>query len=216
MRKPAMARFLRVPRARLWALAALTATAATGAVFILGATPASADTTVTVTYPVSGTAYIKHINTTDTLGPGTLTSTLDLTTDAVSGSLALPASTASFKELGFIPVSATTELVQDGTASGTADLSTNTVSVTSTSTLKITSLSIAGINIPLGANCESGAFTTTLTSQSGFNVLSGGDLAGTFRIPRFSGCGFIADALINLTIPGGGNTLTLTLGAASL
>jgi hypothetical protein len=211
-----MTRFRRVPRARLWALAALTATAATASVFVLGATPASADTVITVTYPVSGSTYIKAIKTTEDLGPGTLTSSLDLNTSAVSGTLSLPPATASFKELGFIPVTATTELVQDGTATGTASLTANTVSVTSTSTLEITSLKVAGIKVPVGSGCHSGAITTTLNSQAGFNVLSGGTLAGTYTIPRFSGCGLIANALINLTLPGSGNTLTLTLGAATL
>ncbi|HEY2509197.1 MAG TPA: hypothetical protein VGI58_21990 [Streptosporangiaceae bacterium] len=216
MRNPAMARILRGSRAKLFALTALTATAAAGGVIAFGATPASADTTITVTYPVTGSTFIKKINTTEDLGSGSLSSTLDLNTSAVSGTLSLPSATASFKEFGFIPVSATTELVQTGAASGTANLTTNTVSVTSTSTLEITGLKVAGIKIPVGSNCHSGAITTTLNSQAGFSLLGGGTLSGTYTIPKFSGCGLIADALINLTLPGSGNTITLTLGAATL
>jgi hypothetical protein len=39
----------------------------------------------------------------------------------------------------------------------------------------------------------------------------GGVLNGTYTIPRFTHC-LLATPLINLTIPGAGNTITLTLG----
>lgn len=215
MRKPAMPRLPRMSRARTLVLSAVTLTATAGALIGIAAGPASADTTITATYPVTGTAFIKSINTTESLGSGSLTSTLDLNTGAASGSLSLPSSTATFKEFGIIPVTATTTMIQDGSATGTASLSANTVSVTSTDQLKITSLKIAGLSLPIGSNCESAEFSVPISSQSGFNLLSGGTLAGTFRIPRFSHCGLFT-FLINLTIPGSGNTITLNLGAATL
>ena len=197
----------------------LTIAATSGAVISLGVMPASmasADTSITATYPVTGSTHIKATGGTVPLGPGTLTSTVDLNTSAVSGTLSLPAATASFKELGFIPVTATTKFTQVGAATGTADLSTNTVTVTSQTNLQITSLSVAGVRIPVGRDCETQSpASITVSSQPGFNVLSGGDLAGTYTIPRFSHCG-LATLLINLTIPGAGNTIALTLGAAKL
>ncbi len=201
------------------AMKTLVVAAAAGGLLSLGMVPASAasaDTTVTVTYPVTGSTHIKAIGSTVSLGPGTLTSTLDLNTSAVSATLSLPAATGSFKELGFIPVTATTQFIQDGTATGTADLSTNTVTVTSQTTLQITKLSVAGLPIPVGRDCETRTpATIAVSSQAGFSVLGGGNLAGTYTIPTFSHCG-LATLLINLTIPGSGNTITLTLGAATL
>jgi hypothetical protein len=217
MRKTATPRFLRAPRARgrSLALAALTIAATAGTLIGVAAAPASADTLITATYPVTGSAFIHSINATQTLGPGTLTSTLDLNTGAATGTLSLPASTASFKALGFIPVTATTELVQVGSATGTASLATNSVSVTSTSQLKITSMTIAGFPVGVGSGCESAPFTTTISSQPGFNLLSGGTVAGSFTLPKFSGCGLLT-FLINLILPGSGNTITLSLGKAAL
>jgi hypothetical protein len=183
---------------------------------IVPASVASAGSSVTVTYPVTGSTYLKAINSSVSLGPGTLTSTVDLSTSEVSATLSLPPATGSFTELGFIPVTATTQFIQDGAATGTADLSTNTVSVTSQTTLQITKLSVAGLPIPVGRDCETRTpASITVNSQPGFKVLSGGNLAGTYTIPRFSHCG-LATLLINLTIPGPGNTITLTLGAAKL
>jgi hypothetical protein len=183
----------------------------------LGAIPASADTSITASYPVSGSTYIKSINSTLSLGPGTLTSTVDLTTSAITAStLTLPPSTGTFRELGFIPVTATTALTQDGAATGTVSLSQNTVTVTSQVTLQLTSLTVAGIPLPVGKSCETATpATITVSSQPGFNVLNGGTVAGTYTIPRFSHCG-LATLLINLSIPGSGNTISLTLGKATI
>jgi hypothetical protein len=204
---------------RRTAVRSLVIAAAAGGLLCLGVVPASvasASSTVTVTYPVTGSTHINAIKSTLSLGPGTLTSTVNLKTSAVSAALSLPPATGSFKELGFIPVTATTQFIQDGAATGTADLKTNKVSVTSRTTLRITKLSVAGLPIPVGRRCETRTpASITVESQSGFTVLGGGNLAGTYTIPSFSHCG-LATPLINLTIPGSGNTITLTLGAAKL
>jgi hypothetical protein len=196
-------------------------TAAIAVTGIALATPALAspaapsDTTVSVTYPVTGSTFIKAINSTIALGPGTLSTTADLTTSTLTGTLSLPPATGSFKELGLVPVTATTEMVQDGPATGTVNFSTNAVTTTATDTIKLTGLKVAGLPIPVGSSCQTSPATITVTSQPGFNVLSGGTLAGTYTIPRFAHCG-LATFLINLTLPGPGNTISLTLGAGSL
>lgn len=173
----------------------------------------AADSFMTATYPVSGSTFISKLNTTITVGPGTLVSSLDTTTSALTGTLTLPPATGSFKILG-IPVTATTEFVQSGSATGT--LNNGVVTTTAQVTVKLTSLKAAGIPIPVGSRCQTSTpASITLTSQAGFNLLSGGNLAGTYTIPQFSHCG-LATLLINLTIPGAGNTITLTLGKAKI
>ena len=179
------------------------------------ATAALADTTVSVSYPVTGSTYIKAINSTIDLGPGTLATTADLTTSTLTGTLTLPPATGSFKELGLVPVTATTEMIQDGTATGTVNFTTNAVTTTATDTLKLTSLKVAGLPIPVGPSCETSPATITVSSEAGFNVLNGGTLSGTYTIPTFAHCG-LATLLINLTLPGPGNTISLTLGAGTL
>jgi hypothetical protein len=201
-------------------LKSLAITSAVGAILSVGILPASmasADTNITVNYPVSGSTFINTLKATVPLGPGTLSTTVDLTTSTiVNSTLTLPPATASAKEFGFIPVSATTEFIQTGTPTGTVNLSQNTVTETSQANLKITKLSIAGLNIPVGSNCETETpASITVNSQPGFNLLNGGNLAGTYTIPRFGDCG-LATFLINLSIPGSGNTITLTLGKATL
>ena len=208
-------------RRRLTLLAASAAAAVAG---IAAATPALAspaartapsDSTVSVSYPVTGSTFIKAIGSTIDLGPGTLSTTADLTTSTLTGTLTLPPATGSFKELGLIPVTATTEMVQDGTATGTVNFTTNAVTTTATDTIKLTSLKVAGVPILVGPSCETSPATIAVSSEAGFNVLNGGTLSGTYTIPPFAHCG-LATLLINLTLPGPGNTISLTLGKGTL
>jgi hypothetical protein len=205
-------------------LALLAASAAAAVAGIAAATPALAspaaptapsDSTVSVSYPVTGSTFIKAIGSTIDLGPGTLSTTADLTTSTLTGTLTLPPATGSFKELGLIPVTATTEMIQDGTATGTVNFTTNAVTTTATDTIKLTSLKVAGVAIFVGPSCETSPATIAVSSQAGFNVLNGGTLSGTYTIPPFAHCG-LATLLINLTLPGPGNTISLTLGKGTL
>jgi hypothetical protein len=196
-----------------------------GAVFVaaaaatalgLAAGSASADATITVSYPVTGTTHINATNSDIALGPGTLSSTVDLTTGAVTGSVTLPPSTSTFTELGIIPVTVTTAFNQVGQTTGTINLQTGAVTSSSQVNIQITDLKVAGIDIPVGGSCQTQTpVTEELDSTAGFSVLAGGNVTGTYTIPDFAHCG-LATPLINLTIPGPGNTITLTLGHATV
>lgn len=202
---------------KIAAPAAVGLAASFGVVAVSGTASAAttADPTITVTYPVNGSTLIKKVNASLTLGPGTLATTADLTTGALTANLTLPPATGTFRELG-IPVTATTELIADGPTTGQVNFSANTVQSTSQVTLKLDSLKVGPVKLPIGKSCETVTpATISLTSGAGFNVLSGGPLSGTYRIPLFHHCG-LATGLINLTIPGPGNTISLTLGAAQL
>jgi hypothetical protein len=208
-------------RRPLTLLLATATTAAAVAGIGLSATPAlaspsaPADQVFKLTFPVTGSTFIKKVNSSISLGPGTLASTADLTTSTLTATLTLPPATGSFKELGFITVTATTKLIQVGQATGTFNFNANTVTTTATDILKLTSLNVGGINIPVGSSCETSPATITVASQPGFTFGTGGNLAGTYTIPNFRHCG-LATLLINLTLPGPGNTISLTLGKPTL
>jgi hypothetical protein len=173
---------------------------------------ASAGTTVTVRYPVTGVTVISANNSSLKLGPGKLTTTADLSTGALKAKLVLPPATGSFTELGIIPVTATTEFIQDGPTTGTLNATTGAVTTTSNVTLRITSLTVAGLPVSVGSTCESSTpAAITVASQPGFNIADGGNLSGAYTIPPFANCG-LDTLVINLTIPGPNNTITLTLG----
>jgi hypothetical protein len=204
-------------RRRLAALA-VTATAAVAAL-VLCAGSAFADTTLTLIYPASGSTFVSATNASLDLGPGSLTATADLTTGAVTGTLSLPDSTGSFTELGIVPVTATVAFIEDGPVTGTVNLQTGVTTATADVTLQITDLKVAGVDTFVGPDCETVTpAQITVTSQSGFTVLGGGPLSGTYTIPDFNNCGLLDSeaGLIDLTIPGPGNTIALTLGTPTV
>ena len=175
---------------------------------------ASADTTVTARYPVTGSTHLAAPNANLPLGPGKLTATLDLSTYTVTGTLSLPESTGTFNEAGLVPVTATTKLINDGPTTGTVDPNTGAITSTSTITLQIVDLKVAGVDTFVGNSCKTSTpVSVTVSSQPGFSIIKGGNVSGTYTIPSFVNCG-LATLLINLTLPGPGNTITLTLGKA--
>ncbi len=201
-------------RTRL-ALMALGAAILTTTGLMAASGAASADTEANVHYAVTGTTFIAKLGTTANLGSGTLAATVDLTTGASESTLTLPPTTVSVKEFGFIPVTATTEIIQNGSAAGTVNFSANTITSTANVTLKITNLTVFGVSLPVGNNCQTTPFDINISSGSGFMVSGGGPVNGTYTIPAFHDCG-LNTLLLNLTIPGSGNTLNLNLGQLQL
>jgi hypothetical protein len=196
-------------------MAALAVAAGPGAAFASQQAQATG-TTLKVSYPVKGSTFLATPNFTLALGPGKLTSKVNVNTGKFTANLRLPGATGSFKEFGFIPVTATAQFINDGPTTGSINQTTGAVQSTSHITLRIVSLQVTGLKIPVGPSCQTSTPTVVpVTSQPGFNLLKGGNLAGIYTIPRFAHCG-LATLLINLTLPGSGNTITLTLGKAKV
>ena len=210
-----MSRALRSVRARRAAECG-AATLMAGGLLMAMAGAASAVTHVHAKYKVTGSTFIKAPSFTLPLGPGTLAADLNLSTGNLKATLTLPDATGSFLQFGVIPVTATTRFINDGPTTGKLNLNTGAVTTTSKITLRIVSLSVAGVNVPVGDSCQtSSPVVVTVKSQKGFNILKGGKVAGSYTIGHFQDCR-LATVLINLTIPGSGNTITLTLGKAKL
>jgi len=204
----------RLAAAAVTVLAASAALAATAGPAL--ASTASASAKVHASYKVTGSTYIKAPNFTLSLGPGKLSSAVNLRTGKLTANLSMPNATGSFTEFGIIPVTATTQFINDGATTGKLNLKTGAVTTTSKITLRLVSLTVAGLPVPVGNSCQTkSAVVVGLASQPGFNVVDGGNLAGSYTIGDFSGCG-LAGLLINATIPGAGNTITLKLGKAKI
>jgi hypothetical protein len=192
-------------------------TAGLAAAIGVTATPgtAHAATVLSLTYPVSGTTFVKSTDSSMSLGPGTLAADLDENGN-MTGHVSLPPAAGAFKELGVVPVTVTAEFIEAAPTTGTVDLNTGEVHATSHFTIRLRNLRVAGIPNPVGDHCETESpAKISVVSDENFNVLTGGNLTGTYTIPKFEHC-LLATPLINLTVPGPGNTITLTLGAATV
>lgn len=177
---------------------------------LIGTGVASA-TSISITYDVTG---VTHINKTDNdiaLGPGALKSTLDLSTSVLTSDLTLPTAHSEFDALGFLPTSADIDFLPDGPAIGT--VSAAKITATAKVTVRVHNVWSGGIPVIVGDNCKTEVpATISLESLPGFNVLKGGDLAGSYTMPKLSNC-LLVTWLLNALIPGPDNNITLHLTA---
>lgn len=201
-----------IARKRLLGVGALTVAACT--VVALGsALNASADAApLKFAYHVTGTSMVKKTNSSVKLGPATLH--LALRGDgSYTGSLKLPPTQTSFTVLG-IPVTATATFIQVGKLTGSLKTVRGAVHVTSVAhdTLRLSDVKVAGIPQNVGDQCQTKEpIALTVKNTKPFDLTKGGFLGGTFTIPTFGGCGLLNTPLINLLVPGPGNTISLHL-----
>lgn len=197
-----------IARALLAAGTMLTAVAAT----LGAAAPAQAAPFLDGLYELNGTTHINSTNSDLVLGPGTLLATLDLGTGDIVGNMSLPSTSGSFKVIGLVPVEATVAFTETEPTTGFADPVTGATTTTSHVTIRITSLRILGIPQLIGHHCQTETpALIELVSEPGFNPILGGVVNGTYTIPDFENC-LLHTGLINLLIPGDGNTISLTVG----
>ena len=137
-------------------------------------------------------------------------------TGKLTATLSLPNATGSFKQGGVVPVTATTQFVNDGKTTGKLNLNTGAVRdhvEDHAADRQPERRRPAGFRRQILRDQE--PVVVNLKSEANFNVLNGGKVAGTYTIPKFRHC-LLATPLINLTIPASGNTITLKLGKAKI
>src|SRR5215475_12293583 len=148
------------------------------------------------------------------------------------GKREFPPSTATFLTFGFVPTTATIELMEHGTvnifAVGPA-LQSNCkphqpcdtiATVASRLSVRIVpgSVKVNGVPLNVGSHCQTPQFDAILTGTSAsnppYNVVSGGPLSGMVTIPKFSNCGVgeNLDPIFNAAISGPMNFNLLTQG----
>jgi hypothetical protein len=148
------------------------------------------------------------------------------------GKRQFPPSTATFLTFGFVPTTATVELVEHGTvnifAVGPA-LPSNckpqqpcdtVATVASRLSVRIVpgSVKVNGVPLDVGSRCETAQFDAILRGTSAsippYNVVTGGPLTGMVNIPKFSNCGVgeNLDPIFNAAISGPRNFNLLTQG----
>jgi hypothetical protein len=168
---------------------------------------------LTVAYDASGTSTVAKTNSTVQLGPATLTTGLDAQGN-FTGSLPLPPTTTSFNALGLLPTKATITFIPAGPLTGALSAHPN-VMITSTATyyLQLSDVTVAGLPAFVGDHCQTSqpvSIPANTPAGQTFNLTTGGTLTGTYTIGEFDDCGLITP-LINLLVPGPGNTVSLQL-----
>jgi hypothetical protein len=174
------------------------------------ASPASADPILPIDWNIDATTTLAGLGITQTVTGGSFTASADLGNGTVSGNLNLPPADISVKILGINLADVGFAITPVGPTTGTFDLSTLTVSMTSSFNIKIPHLNPLGLDFLnlVGSRCQT-ATPITLTMSGPVDLVNGSTFTGEFTIPKFKDCGLLTFAL-NLIIPGDGNTFTAT------
>lgn len=137
-------------------------------------------------------------------------------------------SRSTFLTFGFMPTTATMEMRQrplkpgedHGTFEAVSDMQTGIQSVNAhmRMSIRISDVSVNGTQLDVGENCRTATDADIVLKGQMTSVLEGGTLDGSFRIPRFTGCGAGEDLgpLFNGTVSGPGNLLRVSLGATCI
>lgn len=188
-------------------LASMVAALVIGA---LGAQPASA---VALPINLEGEvdSHIGALVNSDVSFPATFSGEADVTAGTITGTFDTEPGRLAFNALGILPVTADTDLHFTGPVTGTIDLATLEVNVSSTFEIELTSFNLLGLNLLDPAlDCKTVSPVTAELSGT-FDPATGITLTGDYTIPAFQNCGGINDLLINLFTPGPNNTIEATL-----
>lgn len=187
---------------------------ATLAALLAMASPASAAPLIPIDYRVDATTTIASVGQTVTTTGGRFTGSVDLGTGAITGNLSLPPGSSTFSIAGIGLATATFAVQPTGPITGTVNLATMTATTTSSFNIRITSLRPTFLpwwNL-VGSYCRT-ATPISVTMSGPISLTEAAAMSGTFTMPRLRDCGFLT-GILNLLIPGPGNTFSATFRPA--
>jgi hypothetical protein len=173
---------------------------------------AQADVILPITWNINATTHIKSVNMDVVVPQGTFTGEINLTTGDLTGNIALPPAVQEIKFFGIKLASATFAMSPAAPITGKVNLATFEVTVNASYNFKITKATLAllpRLNL-IDPRCT--GVTPVTVSMAGKVDLSGAPQAfsSEYTIPKFKNCGLLVTPLLNLIIPGPGNTFSAT------
>lgn len=199
------------PTTRRWGSGLVALASAMALAFT--ASPAMA-ATIDVDYDVNGTTVIESTGSEITLGPTVINTSVE-DDGSFTGNMVLPGTRTEFKVLGFIPVTADVDFEPVGPTTGqlTRVGRQRTLASTSTYYVRLSNIKAAGLPLFAGSRCRtSDPVVIDANTPDGefFDIGTGGRLVGEYSIGDFEHCG-LNTWLINLLVPGDGNSIELNL-----
>ncbi|MEH3054066.1 MAG: hypothetical protein PGN13_08700 [Patulibacter minatonensis] len=160
-------------------------------------------------YNIAGSATLKTLTKGSLALSGTADASLALATGNFVANLSLNETTGNLVALGFLPVSAKTQIVPLTQTTGNLDPAKG---LTASVKVRIKLPEIKALGIPLGGgkDCQAKNPSQINLTSPGFDALDGGTLTGVFSISDLTGCGFLNGIISPLTA-GSGNAISLKL-----
>jgi len=199
-------------RTRRGTLAALFLVLVASASFWSAPSASAADVILPIQWNINATTHIKSVNMDVVVPQGTFTGQINLTTGDLTGTIALPPAVKEIRFFGIKLASATFAMAPAGPITGKVNLATMDVTVNAAFNFKITKATLAlfpWLNL-ISPSCT--GVTPVTVSMAGKVDLSGAPqtFSSTYTIPKFKDCGLLVTPLLNLVIPGPGNTFSAT------
>lgn len=191
------------------AISRIIAAAVVGLGFSAAAAPAQADS-LPIEWNVDATTHLASLNKDVHVPTGTFSGSYDFATGKVSGNLKLPQATSRL-DLGSLPLANVT-MAMEQTAPISGDIDIMTMQARTTSTFNVRILAIRPVLLPFfnlvnGSTCKTQ--TPVVASLAGkVDLAAGSTFTGSYDLPKFANCGFGVNQIINLLVPGPGNTMT--------
>lgn len=165
-------------------------------------------------WQVGGSLGVKKLNQNIQLPPGSVFNggiTGQLT---VAGHTTIPDFTTTIKLLGLLPNHISLSIKETTPTTGTVKANpdgTTTTKVTVSNDIRIKSLRVGALPVPVGSNCHtSSPVVLNLEDTGALDVFKGFAFEGIYTIPKLTGCGLMTPTL-NLLMAGPNNPFTATL-----
>jgi hypothetical protein len=193
------------------ARSALVAMVAVLAVGVIGAAQPASAAGLPINLRGQVDSHIGGLVNSDVTFASTFNGEADVEAGTLTGTFAAEPGVLAFNAFGLLPVKAGTELRFTEPVSGTIDLATLQVQVTSTFEIELTSFSLAGLPLLDPALTCRTATPITAELSGTFDPATGIVLEGDYAIPAFTGCGGLNDLLLSLFTSGPDNSIEATL-----
>ncbi|SDI88715.1 hypothetical protein SAMN05444157_0648 [Frankineae bacterium MT45] len=178
-------------------------------------TPAPTPAPAHIVFAANGTISIPTINGTGKVGPGSVSSDVNLRSGAFTGTAKLPAMTINANLFGFIPTTVVSTFTELGPLTGQLAPGAGDLTADLKASIGVTSAKALGVLPLTSGNCVTASPVSIHLASDGtgkFSPFSGGVVASKFAIGPLTHCGVLTSVL-NAILPGPNNTLTLTLVA---
>lgn len=174
------------------------------------AQPAAADPIWQLHYAnTTGSTHIAKPNVTAAIPKSVVDAQLDLATGNLTGQVQVPDFPVTIKLLNAVPVTAVTRLVPVGNLTGSLNGTLTTTTSFTLRLIKVYQPALPKLNL-VPSTCRTASPTTATLRNTTPVDLFDTTVAGTYTIPRFTGCGALT-AVLDLLLSGPGNGLTLRL-----
>lgn len=166
-----------------------------------------------VAYDATGTSHVSATDSDVWIKPTTMSLTVESNDGSITGHLPIQPADTKFHVLGFLPIKAQVNFVEAAPLTGQLNYTPSGPTVTSTASyyLRLSDVLVGGIPQYVGSHCQTkNPVVVEANTPAGqiFDLNNGGNLSGTFTIGDFENC-FLETGLINLLVPGSGNTIDL-------